>query len=344
MINSQLQVHDVDTNTIQVIICLLGGISCLLPLYVNPTSKLERSPLRQALPSQSNRDFSVSALSLMLPLLLDLTAELINSAWRRVRTRSEAVKIHDKKSLLNSMERATALFGAAIVPLSALLPENTANWAYVHVCCQKCQLILVAGAVLISMNRYDVKYWTTGHSFFSLFGLVSGTVTLSFLGNVETIDAEKTSYYVSYTAYAIVLAAAASFIWCSFLWLNDIVPTLFPLILESRNDNKKVNDNYAGTPTGAGHLLFPALYVVMSIILLCMLILLSALYHSMALYDANALNIYNLSFLAYVLFVSFVSIRMMKYEIFQALVSGTSLLGFLCGIFSLTVRGMFLSA
>ena len=323
MSNSPAQVHDVDTNTIQVIICLLGGISCLLPLYVNPVSTLEMSPLRQALPSRTHRDLSVAALSLMLPLLLDLIAELSISTWKRVCTRSEAAKIHQKKSLLNSLERATALFGAAIVPLCALLPDNTANWAYVHVCCQKCQLILVAGAVLISMNRYDNKYWTIGHSYFSLFSLVCGTIALSFLGNVENIETNKTFYYLSYVAYAMILAGAASFMWCSSLWLHAIVPKLFPLIWESQDGGKKVTNSYEDSSAVSTHLLFPALYVAMSMTLLSMLILLSALYNSMASYDGNALKIYNLSFLAYVLFVSFVSIRMMKYEIFKGLVSTT---------------------
>jgi hypothetical protein len=315
------KVHDVDSNTIQVIMYLLGGISCLLPLYVNPVSKLEMSPLRQALPSQSNRDFSVSALSLMLPLLLDLIAELVISTWKKLRTRSEATTVNDRKPLLNSLERAIALFGAAIVPLCALLPANTANWAYVYFCCQKCQLVLVAGAVQISMNRYDNKYWTAGHTYFSLFSVVGGSITLSFLGNAENIEAGATSYCLSYIAYAMILAGAASFMWCSSLWLNAIVPTLFPLFLEGQDERKKMTDKYLGLPAGAANLLFPTLYVTMSITLLCVLILLSALYRSMPSYDANALKIYNLSFLAYVLFVSFVSIRMMKYEIFQGLVS-----------------------
>lgn len=318
MISSLERIQDVDTNTVQVIICLLGGLSCLLPLYVNPVSKLEMSPLRQALPSRSNRDFSVSALSLMLPLLLDLIAEYIISTWKKLRTRSEAAEIHNKKSLLNIIERATALFGAAIVPLCALLPDNTENWAYVHVCCQKCQLVLVAGAVLISMNRYDKKYWTTGHSYFSLFSLVGGTISLSFLGNVENIKTDTTLYYLSCIAYAFILAGAASFIWCSTLWLNAIVPTLFPLLFEGPVESKEMTDKYS---VAAAHLLFPTLYVAMSITLLSLLILLSALYNSTPSYDGNALKIYNLSFLAYVLFVSFVSIRMMKYEIFQGLVS-----------------------
>ena len=44
-----------NTNDMHILISFIGGLACLLPLFVCPTSHMEQSPLRNAMPSWKNK-------------------------------------------------------------------------------------------------------------------------------------------------------------------------------------------------------------------------------------------------------------------------------------------------
>ena len=355
--------RSVNTNTIHFIICFTGGICCLLPLYICPTSNMELAPLRKAILSQSNRDLSVASLSLIIPLIMDLVTELAYSTW--IRGKHDDVKIRVKQSLLNSIERSAALFGTAVVPMTAFFPAQTHNLAYIHACCERCQMVMIGGAVMISLCRYNNKYWTIPRTYVTLILLAIGTITLAFTGNTSDTDTDRgASYIISYFAYSTILASASIFFWCSGLWLYAVIPTISPesfgfsRVASSRavvgrennnNSNNNVNSNKTNNNNNSNnnnnnnknnsisnngsninsssftssteHLIFPALYVIVSMTTISMLIVLSVMYPGLATFDDRALFIHNFSFLLYIAIVSYVSIRMMKFEVVQGLVS-----------------------
>lgn len=328
-----------NSNTIHFVICFAGGICCLLPLLLCPNSKMELTPLRTAILSQSNRDLSVAALSLIIPLIMDLITELAYSTW--IRGKDDDVKIRVKPSFLNSIERSAALFGTAVVPMTAFLPAHTHNLAYIHACCERCQLVMIGGAVMISLCRYNDKYWTIPRTYLALILLTIGTIILAFTGNISDTDtARGAAYIISYFGYSTILASAVIFFWCSCLWLSHVIPIISPESFgfstttnssktsktskKVHKKNQKNNNNAAVSSTfstSSEHLTFPALYVSVSMTTIAMLIMISAMYPSVASYDERAIFLHNFSFLLYIAIVSYVSIRMMKFEVVQGLVS-----------------------
>jgi hypothetical protein len=318
--------RSVNSNTIHFIICFAGGICCLLPLYICPTSKMELAPLRRAILSQSNRDLSVASLSLIIPLIMDLLTELAYSTW--MRGKDDDVKIRVKQSLLNSIERSATLFGTAVVPMTAFFPAQTHNLAYIHACCERCQLVMIGGAVMISLCRYNDKYWTVPRTYISLVLLAIGTITLAFTGNTSDTDtARGASYIISYFAYSTILASAAIFFCCSGLWLYAVIPTIspesfwWPRTSKATETGQENNSNSSTFSSSTEQLIFPALFVIVSMTTISMLIILSVMYPGLASFDDRALFIHNFSFLLYIAIVSYVSIRMMKFEVVQGLVS-----------------------
>ena len=285
---------------------------------------MELSPLRWAILSQSNRDLSVASLSLIIPLIMDLVTELAYSSW--MRGKDDNVKIRVKQSLLNGIERSATLFGTAIVPLTALFPAQTHNLAYIHACCERCQLVMIGGTVMISLCRYNSKYWTIPRTYVTLIFLAIGTITLAFTANISDTDTSRgANYVISYVAYSSILASAAIFFWCSGLWLYAVIPTISPesfgLPRTSQTEKRQNNNEFSSRESNsADHLIFPALYVIVSMTTISMLIILSALYPWVAGRDERALLMHNLSFLLYIAIVSYVSIRMMKFEVVQGLV------------------------
>jgi hypothetical protein len=203
------------TNLIQMMICFIGGLCCLLPLYLDPISNLEDSPLRAALESGKSRDSAVASMTLVTPLALDIMTEIFISVIKKG-TNSKLQK-QNKLILLNTTERLVFLLGIVCIPVTTYFPDNTPKWAYIYVCCQKCQLTLVGGAVFVSLGRYDSDYWSVRKVYFGLTTLATGAVLLSFTANHPT---DRTSYkYLRMVSHFIVVLSAAVFFYSCIIWL-----------------------------------------------------------------------------------------------------------------------------
>ena len=310
------------TNFTQMIICIIGGMLCLIPLIFNKESDIEESLLRRSLPERLHRDSAVAVLTLTVPLLLDITTDLLKSCFTEPREICRKNLGHP--GLLNNMENLLFLIGSSVVPITAFLGTNTRNWAYVYICCRECQYSLSGGAILISLCRYNSKYWPVNTTYLLVILLSSASVIGAFTSN-DLIEKPRSQTIKSFqwASYYIFLLAAAIFTFCSLRWLTMSVPKLIkrwnPLMKVSPDTFPKNRNTNSGNTEES--LLFPFLYVMISLVAIFTLFLMSNYYEGPHNFDVRAIFYHNLSFIIYLLVITYGSMRMMKHEIVKGLVS-----------------------
>ena len=305
--------RQMSTNVFQLIICILSGVCCLLPLAILPESNIESSLLRASLPARLHRDSAIAVLTLIVPLLLDITTDMLTSLFAEAK--DTEVRRKAKQALLNNMEHLVFLCGTAIIPMTAFISEDNNSWVYIYVCCRQCQLVLTGGAITISLCRYNQEYWPIRVTYFVLVLLLIASTIGAFTNNYLTKD--PPSYAVKTlqtTSYCIFLVAAATFTLCSLRWLRMTIPKVInqcPFLRPYRD---------ADVPRPNECFLFSAIYVTTSIIAAPSLVLISDIYAGSLNYGVNALFFHNLAFIIYILINTYGSMRMMKYEIVKGLV------------------------
>ena len=307
------------TNGIQCSIVILGGIGCLLPISMYPTSFVEDCTLRNALPEQRIRDSSIAVIALVFPLVLDIVTEMINSV---ISGRKDEKLLMQTKPLLNNMEKLLFLFGTVIVPMNACLLTNSPRWAYTYLCSQQCQFTFTGGAVCISFCRYNPDYWPVRKTYLILTLLSSGTLMGAFSDNyLLTPPPSPVIKYFNTLSYFFILSASILLVYCSLRWLTRFIPKFFkslPLLISKADPCTKYSKSDVDLQAP---LLFPIMYVVTTLVAAGCLVLMETVYNGAQNYDTKALYIHNLAFLAYLLFITYGSMRMMKYEVVQGLVS-----------------------
>jgi hypothetical protein len=136
---------NLSTNVIQVFLCSLFGLFCLLSLSYHSGSGLEDTILRDSLRSIEYRYSAVATIPLAIPFTFDLITDLVLKPKNGRQSNEKTVVV--KEGFLNNMEKMIFLIGIVILPIVAFFPENTVNWAYIYICCNQCQQILTFGAI-----------------------------------------------------------------------------------------------------------------------------------------------------------------------------------------------------
>ena len=312
----------ISTNALQLIICIISGICCLLPLATSPKSNLEGSLLRASLPAQLHRESAIAVITLIVPLLLDITTDILSSFFAKAR--DAEVKKKSKLALLNNMEHLIFLCGTAVIPFAAFIPSSNDNWAYIYISCRQCQLVLTGGAITISLCRYDEKHWPVRATYVVLVCLLIASTIGAFTNNyLMENPPSKTVQTLQSVSYYIFLIAAVVFTFCSLRWLWETVPKLMPQSDCFSTVVAKHISKERGTTSDISKqsYLFPVVYVVTSVSICPVLFLLSNIYSNCLDYDTRALFFHNLIFFVYLLLITYGSTRMMKYEIVKGLVS-----------------------
>lgn len=308
------------SNCMHIMICFIGGLSCLLPLFIHPVSLLEDTCLRAALPSMRNRDSAVAAVALIVPVIMEMTTDIVICCFET----ADRIKYNCRDALLNSPEKFVFFCGTVIVPITAFLPTDTENWAYIYLCCTKCQLMMVGGAVVTSLCRYDKKYWSERSTYLFLLLLTMGTVTGAFTDN-QTAQAVKSSNdRIRYASYCLVTTATGLFFFCSGRWLKLVIPKLFSALFTlhpSKSNECKTLQGTAHSNYDVVHLIFPVMYISTSIAACGLLTIIAILYPGISMFDADALFYHNLAYIVFLLFIMYTSIRMMRQQVVNGLVS-----------------------
>ena len=311
------------SNKTHVVVCFVGSFLCLLPLFTDTSSNLESSPLRSAISSHLSREIAAATLALTCPLLIDLATETFHIS--RNANNSVTTKVHAGFTLLNSIERAALLCGMAVVPVCSLFPPDTSNLALIYVCCQKCQLVLIVGAAMISLCRHNEKYWTVKGTSFSIICLVVGNILQAFTDNTDAASEFKAPQTTaSKMSSILIILAVASHIWLNAFWIYAHYSHLFSPFQRRLNAAEAGLDAIPSTlphPDSNGNLTSPSQQVFISISASTLLILSFVVHSDVGLQGAKGLHFRNAVFLVYILLVSYVSIRIMRNEVVQRLVS-----------------------
>jgi hypothetical protein len=298
----------ISTNLLQILIGFFGGLYCLFPLLIGPSINFRDSVDHFDLTSRRNRDSSIVAIALTVPIFVDLITETIASIVTG--DKSNKVKMHVKQALLNSRERFVIACGIVTVPLTAFLPPSTPNLVNIYLCLYKCRLILVGGTVFASLCRYNPVHWPAKATYSAVTLLAVACSTGAFADNFYPPNTSSVAHSV-----ATILFMAGSFIFfaCNFRWLYFTLP---PLIMHYVRSNPNIRST-----TGSADLLFPVLYVLTVTLASLSLSIFRRLYPENIKQNSEGLFYHNLGFNIYLLFVMYISEKMMKYEVVQGLVS-----------------------
>lgn len=307
----------VNNNFIQCMLIFFGGALCLLPLAARPTSDFSHSELLSAVPSQRNRDSAVAAFALGLPILAEILVEKITSL--STAGRSEKVKIHFGRQLLNTGERFLLACGILTIPITAFLPGKTFQLVNIYLCLRKCRFMFVGGTVITSLSRYDVTFWTVRKTYSIVTCLIIGSVLGSYAEN-NNLHSYQPSSPLAIFAYGLYILALLILLYCNARWLQSIIPTYFtkqplkPWLDKGSQKDLQITD---------AQLLLPLLYVATTGLVSVLLSIIFRVSPEIDRYNADALFYHHLALILYVVFIMYLGDRMMKYDVIRGLVSHT---------------------
>lgn len=303
------------TNSTQMLLCCGAGVCCFAPLMLHPSEKVEESLLKIALTSHQNRDSAMAALALTLPMILEIVTEMIFSFLRRNDTKKADNNIGQE--LLNWRERLILVCGIMTIPIAALLPSETTNIVAVYICLRKCRSMLVAGSIIISLCRYDPKMWSVRITYSILLLLAAGTIIGSFSTIVDS---------ASRVGYGFFMSGVGVFFLCNTRRLCSICPILIKAI--NLSNTVKGISHIKETSGGIRDLMLQEVYLLSITVVSFILIVIYHKFPGFGLYSPTAMFYNNLAFVFYLLFITYISERKLKFAAMQGLV-GRSLITFI---------------
>ena len=319
-------------NFFQILFCFICGLLCLIPVCLQISSNIELKPLRQSLSSCHSFTYcSVASVTLIVPLFLDVILDLVVmfvSATLSVKINKQKTVVKDAAGFifLNIPERMLILVGMIVVPIVAFLPKNTENLALIYVCCNNCQQNLVGGTLLISLSRYDKEYWSIRVTSFSLLFYSMGLVGGSFIGNVYSSESNPTQIILALDScsYFLTLAPCLLFIVNSLRWLLIVYFGVNPwkkLRMWSSKVQHVPDLEVLRVSDSPDHNFFPMIYVTGGLVILLSFCCLMARAPRPENYDSISLTLNSVPYVCFLILVSILSMRMVKFEVVQGLVS-----------------------
>ena len=313
------------SNLFQTSFSLISGLCCFLPLVMGMQSNLEHTSLRESLTSCPEFTYScVASVAITIPLFFDLFFDYI----AKIAETSTILKKSATDSgfnFLNISERLLFLIGIITLPLVTFLPSGSDKLALIYLCCNKCQLNLVGGAVLISLCRYDNEYWSVRSTLLSLVCFAFGLISSTFLDNIYAGETSPSRFLVNFDtiAFAVFILPCVIFLFNSSRWLIIVYYKLHSWkgLLMCSNVPPMIEIKTVTHSRTLHHTFFPMVYTVTSICVMMMLFLIEASSSRLENYKRPNLLESNLPFLVFAILISTQSMRMVKFEVVQGLVS-----------------------
>ena len=300
-----------NSNFVQVFLVFTGSLCCLLPLSIDMFD-FRDTPLSVTLKSVRFRDSAIFATSVTLPILMDVISELFNAIVTRNTPKS--IKMRPKKPLLNTIERFMLYCGIMTIPMTAFLDPNMANLGNIYQCLRRSRTILVFGAVVTSLGRYDRKFWSPMTTYALLAFLIIGATIGSFTDNCNVVGQQEIGREIVSWFHIIT---ATIFFSCNALWLCKNLPHYFKLIWSGRSaQSGEKLENLSDHQ----YRIFPLLYATATSAFFLGSMTAARLFGGEDTYSADALFLHNLMFILYLLLQMYMSERMLKCEVVEGLV------------------------
>lgn len=313
-----------NTNTFHVVFSLLTGLCCFIPLCMGVTSNLEIRPLRDALQKGSGFTYScIAAMALVIPLLVDLLIDIGYEIATVVVKPSG--KITARFNFLNKYERTLFLLGIAVLPLLIFVPKNTPDLALIYVCCNKCQQNWIGGTVALSLCRYDKHYFSDKSTWISLTLFAISMIGSTFIDNLYAIKPPAQHIaLLDMGTFILSGVPCVLFLFNSSRWLilAHYRAIQWTNILFFYSKSRQIHPSaMTNTSANSDHTFFPMIYTLIGMIVLVLLSVLIATSSRIENYNETNLVQGNIPFLVFVVSVSILSMRMVKFEVIQGLVS-----------------------
>jgi hypothetical protein len=315
-----------DSNNFYMIFCFISGLCCFLPLLLGIKSNLEDRPVRDSIGSSFEFSYSsIASIALVIPLFIDVLFDILNSVdqspsavKKRIKSRSRDARY----KFLNITERIMILLGVAVLPMVVFVPTTNPNLALIYVCCCKCQLSWVGGTLSLSLRRYNKEYFPNSFAFIALLNLGFGLVAGAFIDNIYAVEPiSQFIYFLDKVAYGLTLIPCLTFICYSSRWIFLVHhgPSKWDDILFCYSKFRP--RRHANPPLTLEHTFFPMVYTFCGTVVIVLLIVLFTIAPRIENYNHTSLLLTNLPFLVFILLVSILSMRMVKFEVVQGLVS-----------------------
>lgn len=325
-----------NSNNFQTIFCFASGLFCFIPVILDMQSYVENSILAESLVSSSEFDYScIASIALVIPLFVDVFLDLMmnfidaSSSAEAKKLKPKPIETSARFNFLNISERLLILMGVIILPLVNFLPKETKNLALTYLCAYKCQQNWVGGIIVVSLCRYDREYWSISSTLVSLSVFSIGLISGSFVDNYSA--SESSPSFIMILVLAVFLLTHLPllvFLWNSIRWLIVVYFKCHHwknfLFFKSTNNSSPQN-SIRNTPPPAvstvDHTFFPMVYITSGIFLLIMLGIVVGIANKIQ--DFNRLNLLqnNVPYLVFSILISTLSMRMVKFEVVQGLVS-----------------------
>lgn len=328
-------VETVESHSSQTIFCFISGLCCLIAVFLE--SNLEHKPLRETLSSTDSFVYtSVASISAVIPLFFDALLDLLASARSTHKLSNAEIKISknstskktNRFTFLNISERLMILMGVAILPMVAFFPKNTKNLSLIFLCCNKCQQIWVGATLGLSLSRYDREYWPIRCTVLSLLSLNVGLTVTPYIDNVYAANNTPSLCVKTGDLLALLLTVAPClmFMFNSGRWLIIVYFKAYSwkkfLMCSSKNIlEPEIESRLSNSIDSPDHTFFPMIYTVSGIFVIVLLLILIASSSRISDYNERDLLLNQLPFLLFIIVLSTLSMRMVKYEVVQGLVS-----------------------
>ena len=319
-----------ESNLLHTLYCLLSGLSCLLPIALRLPSNLEKSPLRDSLSSSPQFTYTcVASIALVIPLYFDILLDFIYGSSHATSTRQKENLQKDSITFtfLNVPEKLLILMGMTILPLVALLPPDTQNLALIYVCCTKCQQNLMGGSILLSLSRYNKEFWSVKSTLLSLVVYSFGLIGSAFLNNIYLAETPPppSIVLIDNLAFVCIVIPCLVFVLNSGRWVIIVYcrAHTWKNILMCTSKTQLLPEpqpTIHGSQT-SDHTFYPMVYTLFGMTLVLMLCIIYGTSGRFENYTKNNLLQANIPFLVFIVAISNLSMRMLKSEVVQGLVS-----------------------
>ena len=319
-----------ESNSFHTLFCLLAGLCCFMIIYVDTPSNLEKRPLRESLETSVEFTYSSAAsIALVIPLLIDLLLDVFTKLTETPSIASKKPPEESSKfNFLNIYERILILAGVSIVPMVAFIPKTLHNLGLLYVCCSKCQQLWVGGTIVLSLCRYDKEYWSTKSTLASLFMVSVGLIGSPLIDNIYAAHPNpgQAVVLIDLGTYILVMFPCFIFMMNSVRWLILVYWRANSwksfLMCRSKHQIEEPAVPTAENDT-VNHTFFPMVYTMIGTTVVLLLCLLAAATARVENYSGLNLLQSNGPFMLFIVLISTLSMRMVKFEVVQGLVSTT---------------------
>ena len=302
-------------HALQAAACIIGGFCCFFPFLLGQLNDFSATVLSAALSSQRSRDLAVVSTSLLVPIYMGILTDTITSLF--IRDKSKKIRLHVGQELLNVRERFALACAILAVAMPSTMQSDIPNLVNVWMCLRNFRLMLVGGIVNVSLCRYDRNFWSMSKTSISLALLAASTILDSCAINLRSLKGYPIAHIVASVA---LLIAVVIFLSCCFRWLLFVCPKIYRGAMVTLSPKTPLSTRNDRSPGCYKHLLFPLLYVT-SITLITIILVPLMVFYPPSNYNDDALFFDSMGNIMFLLFIMYISDRMMKYEVIEGLVS-----------------------